>query len=74
MPAKLCLGQDTLYVLKHLLEEDEQFQLSLLAEDSQSFLYVTKEDYVRLNDYMHNIGYLKIDDVAAQKIISLLSE
>jgi hypothetical protein len=60
--------------LKHLLEKDEQFRLSLLADDSTSFLYVTKEDYARLDDYMQKTGYLKIESVAAEKITSILIE
>lgn len=59
-------------MLKLLLETDPHFRLSLLAEDETSFLYVTDEDYVRLNAYMQTTGYCKIEDVA-ENVIGILS-
>lgn len=64
---------DTAYVLKQFLESDPQFGLSLLAEDESSFLYVTDEDYVRLNAYMQKTGYLKMED-ASETVMNILSQ
>ncbi|KAH8554377.1 hypothetical protein BGW37DRAFT_555249 [Umbelopsis sp. PMI_123] len=48
---------DTVYILKQLLKNDLQFRLSLLEEDDSSFLYVTDDDYARLNAYMQKAGH-----------------
>ncbi|KAI8577835.1 hypothetical protein K450DRAFT_282291 [Umbelopsis ramanniana AG] len=65
--------QDTIYILKQLLIDDPQFRLSLFEESNMSFLYVTDEDYARLNAYMQKTGYFSIEK-DAENIISILTQ